>query len=87
MHSLGVMKAEYSELPVLLRSALFAQLAELEKEDIITAHNISNTLYGLAKMNAKYDELPEQGRQCLLRIVHKRADSLKDQGLAMTYYR
>ena len=82
-----MIKAEYSEQPVLLRSALFTQLVELEKEDKMTAQGISNTLYGLAKMNAKYDELPEQGRQCLLRIVHKRADSLNDQDLAMTYYR
>ena len=81
------MEAEYIELPVLLRSALFAQLAELEKDDKITTQGISNTLYGLAKMNAKYGELPEQGRQCLLRIVHKRADSLNEQNVAMTYYR
>ena len=81
------MEAEYSELPVLLRSALFTQLAELEKEDKMTAQSISNTLYGLAKMNAKYDELPEQVRPCLLRIVHKRADSLNEQNVAMTYYR
>ena len=81
------MKAEYSELPVLLRSALFAQLVQLEKEDKMTAQGISNTLYGLAKMNAEYGELPEQGRQCLLRIVLKRSDSLNEQELAMTYYR
>ena len=87
MYSLGVMKAEYSELPVLLRSALFAQLPEIEKDVSMTNQTTSNILYGLAKMNAKFGELPEQGRQCLLRIVHKRANSLNEQGLAMTYYR
>ena len=81
------MGASYDELSAAVRSALFVRLTELEKDDNMTAQNISNILYGLAKMNAKYDELPEQGRQCLLRIVHKRADSLNEQNVAMTYYR
>ena len=87
LYSLGVMRESYVELPAAVRSALFVRLAELEKNGSVTAQSISNILYGLAKMNAKFAELSDDARQCLLRILENRASSLDDQGLSNSIYR
>ena len=82
------MGARYDQLSATLRSALFVRLAELEKDGSVTAQNISNILYGLAKMNAKFAELSDDARQCLLRILENKASSLVDeQGLFISIYR
>ena len=72
------MGARYDQLSATLRSALLVRLAELEKDDNMTEQNISNILYGLAKMNAKFAELSDDAGLCLLRILENRASSLDE---------
>ena len=81
------MGARYDQLSATLRSALLVRLTELEKDDNMTAQNISNILYGLAKMNAKFAELSDDARQCLLRILENKASSLDEQELSNSIYR
>ena len=81
------MGASYDELPAAVRWALFVRLAELEKDDNMTAQNISNILYGLAKMSANFTELSDDAQQCLLRILGNKASSLDGQGLSNSIYR
>ena len=81
------MGARYDQLSATLRSALFVRLAELEKDGSVTAQTISNILYGLAKMNAKFAELSDDAGLCLLGILANRASSLDEQGLSNSIYR
>ena len=82
------MEVDYKkELSSELRRGLFKRLEELEKEGTMTAQGIANILLGLAKMEAKYADLPEDGRASLLRILNSRTSRLNDQNIANSIHR
>ena len=89
VYSLGKLGVDYErELSSELKRALFDRLLELDKQGImLTEQGISNILLGLAKMEAKYAELPVEVSASLLRSLYSRAKSLKEQNIANSIYR
>ena len=82
----------YNRLPTKLRDALYRQIKRMAENDRVEAGSmnaqvISNILFGLAKMNAKFAEIPADSRQSLLKMLHSLASSLIEQNLANSIYR
>ena len=83
-----MMGVDYTnELSSKLKRSLFDRLLELEKNGTMKPQEISNILLGLAKMGAKFADLPEYSRASLLHILDNKADRLNDQEIANSIYR
>ena len=86
------MEMSYNQLPTKLRDALYQQIKWMAEKDRVeagsmNAQDISNILFGLAKMNAKFAEIPADSRQSLLKILHSLTSYFIEQNLSNSIYR
>ncbi len=76
-----------NELSSKLKRSLFDRLVELEKNGAMIPQNISNILLGLAKMEAKFADLPEQDRTSLLMLLCSKVSIMDDFSISNSVYR